>query len=98
MAAMPSGAENWPGWRPRGDGTSLETNVPVNWSETENIAWKVEVPGVGHASPIVWNDRVFVVSCLEAHSSASWCLSIVGPAENSGRRWCWKVRWNRSTS
>jgi len=60
-------AENWPGWRgPRGDGTSLETNVPVHWSKTENIAWKAEVPGVGHASPIVWNDRVFVVSCLES--------------------------------
>ena len=60
-------AENWPGWRgPRGDGTSLETNVPVHWSKSDNLAWKVEVPGVGHASPIVWNDRLFVVSCLES--------------------------------
>lgn len=59
-------AEDWPGWRgPRGDGTSEETNVPVVWSDSQNVAWKTQVPGKGHASPIVWNDRVFVVSCDE---------------------------------
>lgn len=60
-------AENWPGWRgPRGDGSSLESTTPTRWNGTtgENIAWKVEVPGVGHASPIVWRDRLFLVSCL----------------------------------
>jgi len=59
-------AEEWPGWRgPRGDGTSQEANIPTHWSGTENIAWKVPVPGTGHASPIVWQDRLFVVSCQE---------------------------------
>src|SRR6516165_8891370 len=55
-------AENWPGWRgPRGDGTSLEKEIPVRWSDTENVAWKIAVPYVGHASPIVWEDRLFLV-------------------------------------
>src|SRR5262245_42719857 len=55
-------AENWPGWRgPRGDGTSLEKEIPVRWSDSENIAWKVTVPYLGHASPIVWEDRLFLV-------------------------------------
>ena len=61
-------AENWPCWRgPRGDGSSLEKNLPEHWNgpSGENIAWKVEIPGTGHASPIVWDDRVFVVSCRE---------------------------------
>jgi len=65
--ASPAAAENWPGWRgPRGDGTSLEANVPVKWNATmgENIAWKVAVPGIAHASPIVWQDRVILVTCL----------------------------------
>lgn len=60
-------AENWPGWRgPRGDGTSTESAVPTHWNGTsgENIAWKVEIPGIGHASPIVWQDRLFLVTCL----------------------------------
>jgi outer membrane protein assembly factor BamB len=59
-------AENWPQWRgPRGDGTSQEQNLPTKWGAEENVAWKVEVPGKGHASPIIWNDRIFVASCLE---------------------------------
>lgn len=61
-------AENWPGWRgPRGDGSSLEKHLPEHWNgpRNENIAWKVEIPGTGHASPIVWDDRIFVVSCRE---------------------------------
>ena len=62
----PVWTENWPGWRgPRGDGTSLEKNVPVRWSGTENIVWKVPIPGKGHASPIIWGDRIFVVTALE---------------------------------
>jgi hypothetical protein len=59
--------ENWPMWRgPRGDGTSLERNIPTQWDgqSGRNIAWKTPIPGRGHSSPIVWQDRVFVVSCL----------------------------------
>jgi outer membrane protein assembly factor BamB len=59
-------AEPWPGWRgPRGDGTSTEANVPVRWSSTDNVAWKVPIPGEGHSSPIVWGDRIFVTTGLE---------------------------------
>lgn len=58
-------AENWPVWRgPRRDGTSAEKSVPSKWTATENISWKTPLPGVGHSSPIVWNDRVFVVSAI----------------------------------
>jgi len=53
-------------WRgPRGDGTSIEKGVPIQWDATDNIAWKVKVPGRGYASPIVWRDRVFLVTCIE---------------------------------
>lgn len=66
VITAPLSAENWPGWRgPRGDGTSQEKNVPVHWSETKNITWKVKVPGIGHSSPVVYGDRIFVTSCLK---------------------------------
>lgn len=59
-------AENWPMWRgSRLDGTSAGKNVPVRWSSTENRAWKTNLTGTGHASPIVWNDRVFTVAADE---------------------------------
>jgi outer membrane protein assembly factor BamB len=59
-------AEEWPGWRgPRGDGISIETGIPLHWSATENITWKTALPGIGHSSPIVCGDRIFVTTCLE---------------------------------
>ncbi|UCG57809.1 MAG: PQQ-binding-like beta-propeller repeat protein [Phycisphaerales bacterium] len=64
-AELASG-ENWPGWRgPRGDGTSLEKNVPIKWSGEDNVVWKVPVAGKGHASPIIWEDRLFVVTAVK---------------------------------
>src|SRR5690349_1075250 len=61
----PVRGENWPAWRgPRGDGTSLETDVPVGWSATSNIVWKAEIPGSGHASPVLWGDRIFIPTAL----------------------------------
>ena len=65
LSANIASAENWPCWRgPRGDGTSLETNVPTSWSSTNNITWKTAIPGAGHSSPIVWNDLVILTTAL----------------------------------
>ena len=67
VAAEPT-AKNWPGWRGlRGDGSSGEPSVPTKWNGAtgENVAWKTAIPGTGHSSPIVWGERIFLVSCLE---------------------------------
>jgi len=56
-------AENWPKWRgPNGDGTSSEINLPTKWDSTTNVLWKVSITGIGHASPIVWGDKLFTVT------------------------------------
>ena len=69
-------AENWPCWRgPRLDGTSHEKNIPFHWSATSNVVWKTALPGVGHASPIVWDDKIFTVTCLpETQDRVLLCL------------------------
>jgi outer membrane protein assembly factor BamB len=57
-------SENWPAWRgPREDGISHEENVPTDW-DVKHAVWKTELPGKGHASPIVWGDRVLTVTAL----------------------------------
>ena len=70
------GAENWPGWRgPRGDGTSLEKQAPVKWSAPDNIAWKAAIPGRGHSSPVIWGDKIFLITCLpEKEERVLMCL------------------------
>lgn len=55
--------ENWPNWRgPRNDGISTEKQVPVRWSTTENVAWKLPLPGPAGSTPVVWNDQIFLTS------------------------------------
>lgn len=66
LALPPAQAENWPQFRgPNGQGRSSETNLPLAWSATENVAWKTALPGQGWSSPIVWGDRVFVTTATE---------------------------------
>jgi outer membrane protein assembly factor BamB len=53
----------WPQWRgPLATGVAPFANPPTRWSETENIRWKVALPGKGHSSPIVLNDAVYVLA------------------------------------
>src|SRR5262245_49118123 len=59
-------AENWPQWRgPRNDGISSEKNVPLEWSRSENVAWRLKLPNRAGATPVVWGDRIFLTSPAE---------------------------------
>jgi outer membrane protein assembly factor BamB len=63
--------ENWHQWRgPNADGVAPSADPPVEWSEQSNVKWKVPVPGSGSATPIVWNDRIFVLSAIETEKKA----------------------------
>jgi outer membrane protein assembly factor BamB len=60
-AARPAAAENWPQWRgPYLDGTSRERELPLKWTATENVAWKLALPDRSGSTPIVWGDRIFL--------------------------------------
>lgn len=61
VTTQASFAADWTQFRgPNGSGISTDTNVPLNWSDTENLRWKIELPGPGSSSPIVAGDRIFV--------------------------------------
>ena len=58
---VPVQAGNWPQFRgPNFNGSANEESLPSNWSTTENVAWKVDLPGPSAATPVIWGDRVFV--------------------------------------
>jgi outer membrane protein assembly factor BamB len=60
-------ADNWPGWRgPLGNGSCTEKNVPLTWSKTDNVRWKIKLPFQGNSSPIIWGDRIFLTQSLDA--------------------------------
>lgn len=55
----------WPQWRgPQATGASRTANPPTEWSEARNVRWKVEIPGRGSGSPVVWGDRLFLLSAI----------------------------------
>ena len=59
-------AENWPTWRGSlGTGVSDEKNLPLEWSVTKNVKWKVALPERGNSSPIVWGGKVFITQAIE---------------------------------
>ncbi|WP_339727293.1 PQQ-binding-like beta-propeller repeat protein [uncultured Gimesia sp.] len=86
-------AEDWPAFRgPRGNGISLETEVPLKWSQTENIVWKVRLPTSGNSSPIVSNGRVFV-TCAEneGRQRSLYCFD----RKNGQKLWVRTVNFDR---
>lgn len=85
-AAASSGtafAENWPQWRgPQNDGISHETGLPVQWSKTENVAWRLPLPGPAGASPVIWGNQIFLTS-----SKAGGGLVLISANTDGNQLW-----------
>ena len=75
LAAPTAGlAGNWPQWRgPFLNGTADERNLPVKWTAEENVAWKLPLPGLSGATPVVWGDHVFL-NVAEGDALSLWCV------------------------
>src|SRR5688572_17101923 len=72
LAAISARAEDWPQFRgPTGQGISTATNVPVEWDNSRNIAWKTEIPGLGWSSPVLVDGRVYLTTATGKDSNPS---------------------------
>ena len=66
LTTASSPEENWHQWRgPEASGVSRTANPPIEWAEDKNVKWKVAIDGRGTSTPIIWNDRVFVLTAIE---------------------------------
>ena len=78
-------ADNWQQWRGTdNDGISEETDVPIQWSQTENVKWRLPLPGEAASTPVVWEDNIFLTSA-EGDALVLMCISTDG-----------KERWKRT--
>ena len=85
--AIPARAENWSGFRgPTGQGISTERNLPAEWGRDRNIAWKAELAGEGHSSPVVWEKHVFLTAATDGGKTCR----VLAFDRDSGRR-LWDV-------
>ena len=76
---------HWPQWRgPFGTGAALHAKPVTQWSETENVRWKVDLPGTGHATPIVWGDRIYVQTAIDTGRKVAG-TTVTQPPRRRGR-------------
>ena len=83
-------ADNWPAWRgPTGQGICEETDLPLSWSATEQVRWKLPLPGPGNSTPIVWKGKLFLTQATAGGAMRwTWCVD-----SKSG-----KVLWKKSVA
>ncbi len=82
LSAATTMADNWPQWRgPTATGVAATGTYPVSFSDTENVAWKVALPGMAPSTPAVWDDHIFVtgpinekdgVLCFDRQGNERW--------------------------
>lgn len=90
-----AGDNNWPSFRGQhAAGVANAQNLPDTWDAAtgENILWKVRIPGLAHASPVIWGERLFVTSALSSKGEASFRRGQYGDGDASDDRSVHK--WN----
>ena len=71
IAAAAVVAGDWPRWRGPFNTGVARGGAPVEWSATKNVKWKVEVPGRGHSSPVIWEDRIYLTTAVPRGQGAA---------------------------
>ncbi|HZM60896.1 MAG TPA: PQQ-binding-like beta-propeller repeat protein [Vicinamibacterales bacterium] len=85
LAVGQPAAEHWPQWRgPLLNGISAEKNLPVKWSATDNVAWKLAMPAWSGSTPIIWGDHLFL-NVSDGKEMSLWAIDRANGA----------VRWKR---
>jgi hypothetical protein len=85
--AWPAAAQtNWPSFRgPNAAGIAARTITPTVWNteKSENILWNTPIPGLGHSSPIIWGDRLFVTTAVNQSKTAPLKVGLYGEPESA---------------
>lgn len=81
-----SAADQWPQFRGLQAGVAADDSaLPDTWSETQNVAWKIDIPGQGWSSPVVWDDHVFLTTAISSGQEPVPPRGIADPSADSGR-------------
>ena len=85
VVSSPSASSQWPAFRgPDAGAVADDPALPDTWSETENIVWKVPVPGLGWSSPVVWGDHVVITSAVSDGTEQRPITGLYDPGDENG--------------
>jgi outer membrane protein assembly factor BamB len=86
IAVTVSATDQWPKFRgPDAGNVADDPTLPDTWSETENVAWKTDIPGAGWSSPVVWDDHIFVTATIGGPSEPQPIKGLYDPGDENGR-------------
>ncbi|HKK41159.1 MAG TPA: PQQ-binding-like beta-propeller repeat protein, partial [Bacteroidales bacterium] len=91
--------KNWPAWRgPLANGIAPESNPPVSWSEGSNIKWRTPIPGKGFATPVIWDNYIFISTAVAKEGKAGsemkpYTFKVVALNRTDG-----KILWEKSVA
>ena len=82
-----SASDRWPQFRSSDAGVAADhPDLPDTWSETENVVWKVDIPGLGWSSPVVWGNHIFITSAISAGEEPQPVKGLYDPGDLHGKR------------
>jgi outer membrane protein assembly factor BamB len=81
-----SASDQWPQFRGTEAGSVADDPaLPDTWSESENVAWKTDIPGAGWSSPVVWNDHILLTATISSRSEPAPIKGLYDPGDENGR-------------
>ena len=87
LAGQTAGNDQWARFRgPDAGAVADDPLLPDTWSETENVAWKSALPGLGWSSPIVWDDQIFVTTAISSGDEPEPVQGLYDPGEDNGSK------------
>lgn len=84
LIALGANVDNWPRWRGPDNNGVARGDVPVEFGIGKNVAWKLDIPGRGFSSPVMWGDRLFLTTAVPIDSAAAAASSSSGADAPSG--------------
>src|SRR5580698_479576 len=82
----PLRADQWPQFRGSQAGVVPDDPaLPDHWSETDNVVWKADIPGLGWSSPVVWDDHIFLTSAVSSGDEPAPTKGLYDPGDDHGK-------------
>lgn len=92
-SAQSQNVQSWPHWRGPAHNGVATAAVPLTWTDTQNVRWKVPIAGRGFSTPVIWGDRIFLTTAIPAEAGSEHRLEVMALNRQTGA-----IVWQRTAA